>query len=96
MHFHFFNFRKNNLKIYMCGCFICVCMCLYTTCVFGACGGQKKVSDFLELDFQMKKSYHCRLWESHLGPLQEQQALLTNKPSLQLLIKIFKYLLNFF
>lgn len=58
MLFHFFNFRKINFKIYMCGCFICVCMCLYTTCVLGAYGGQKKASDPLELELQMKKSYH--------------------------------------
>ena len=37
----------------------------------------------LKLELQMVVSHPCGCWESNLGLLQEQQALLTNELSLQ-------------
>lgn len=46
----------------------------------GACGGQKNVSDPLELEFQAAVS--CSAWElgTALGPLQEQCMVLSAEP----------------
>ena len=42
----------------MCITGICVHICLCTSCVFGACGGQKRALDALELELQMVVSHH--------------------------------------
>ena len=47
-------------------------------CTLDAFGGQKRVSDPLEL-----VSHHMDAWKSNLGPLEEQQMLLATEPSLQ-------------
>jgi hypothetical protein len=47
----------------------------------GACRGQKRVWDPLEVELQVAVS-----WESNLGPEEEQPVLLTIEPSLQLLL----------
>lgn len=40
-------------------CFVCMCVCMYTTWVPDALGGgQKRASDPLELAFQTHASYH--------------------------------------
>lgn len=60
---------------------------LYATGVPGACSGQKKASDPLELELAMAVSHsvsQCGCWELSPGPLQEQLALLTAEPSLSL------------
>lgn len=49
--------------------------------VTGACLGQKKVTDPLEPDSGSQPS--CGCWEPTLGPLQEEQVLVTAESSLQ-------------
>lgn len=59
---------------------LCLHACLYTICVPGACGGQKRVLDPLGLELWAAGS--CL---SLLSKLEEQRVLLTIEPSLQLL-----------
>lgn len=63
---------------------------LYATGVPGACSGQKKASDPLELELGMAES-QCGCWELSPGPLQEQLALLTAEPSLSLAPKTWLF-----
>lgn len=75
---------KNILLGLFCACAFCLHMCMCTTCMFGAWGVRKGhqfpgtgVSGGCE---------PCELhgyWELNLGPLQEQQMLLTAEPCLQ-------------
>ena len=66
----------------MCSVHVCVCLHVHE----GACGGQKRVSQNpLELELQMAVS--CR--DQNLDPLEEQQVLLTTKPSLQAQLRPF-------
>jgi hypothetical protein len=48
--------------------------CLFTKCMLGACGGEKRVSDPQELELVMD-SYELPQWvlEPNLGPLQEHK-----------------------
>ena len=49
----------------------CLHVYLYTTCVPGARGGQKKASDPLELDYRrLRVALWMLAW--NLGPLKEQ------------------------
>ena len=41
-----------------------------------SCRGHKMISGFLELELQWMQGY----WEPHLGPLEEQQVLLSAEP----------------
>lgn len=61
---------------------ICVYVCEGVVHVnAGASGGQKKVRP-LELELQTVVCHWMWLWELNVGPLQEQEALLTPTPSL--------------
>ena len=53
------------MRMFACIAHIC------STCVSGGCGGQKRVSDLLELELQVFKP-PCGCWELDPGPLQEQ------------------------
>jgi hypothetical protein len=53
--------------------FILFCVCLCTICMPGACVGQKKELDLLELHLEMAVSHHVGAWEQNSGSLQEQQ-----------------------
>lgn len=44
------------LHVYGC---LCLHVCLYTACVLGACGGQRRAVDALELELQMVGSLPC-------------------------------------
>lgn len=48
-------------------------ICLCTTCVSGACRGQKRKSESLEVELKTLVSCHMGVWESDL---EEQQVLL--------------------
>lgn len=65
----------------------CLCVCLYTTFLFGACEGQKRASSPLGEDGWIIVTDSCEspcwFWVSNLGPLQEQRVLSTTGPSLQ-------------
>lgn len=64
-----------------------MCICVYVCgggfvqVNAGASGGQKKVRP-LELELQTVVCHWMWLWELNVGPLQEQEALLTPTPSL--------------
>ena len=61
--------------------YVCVYVCMYTTCMFGAHGSQKRVSDLLEVELQIVVSHQgCR--EPKLCSLEEQQVLFIAEPSL--------------
>lgn len=48
-----------------------VCQCI--SCMSGMCGGQKRVSDSLEIELKTLVSYQIfGCWESNLGPLNER------------------------
>lgn len=49
-----------------------------------ACGGQKRVSDPLELEVTVGCEPPCGCWGQNLGPLQKQSMLPIAKVSLQL------------
>lgn len=53
-----------------------ICKC--KACVLGACRGQKRTLDPLEVELQMIVS-----WELKLGPLEEKPMLLSIDPYLQ-------------
>lgn len=57
----------------VCCLYVYMCMCPWKP---------KGTSDLLELEIQL---LGCGYWELNLGPLQEQQMLLTVEPSFQLL-----------
>lgn len=62
------------------------CMNVCTTCMPGAHRSQKRTPDLSEeLELWVVVSHFCGFWELNLGPLQEQQFLLTIEPSPQLL-----------
>lgn len=46
-------------------------VCLWTTCLPGTCGGQKKMLDSLEL-FTNSCETPCDSWKMNLHPLEEQ------------------------
>lgn len=48
-------------------------ICLHTMYIAGALGGQKRVSDFLELELMGIDKAPCGFWEINLGFLQEQK-----------------------
>ena len=52
-----------------------------TMWVVGACEEQKRVSDAPELELMDESELLYGCWELNLGPLQEQQVLLTAEPS---------------
>lgn len=62
-------------------CFSACMKC--TTCVPEACGSQKRATVFLELKFQSVVWCPMWVWKLNLGPLQEQQSLVTVEPPLQ-------------
>lgn len=64
-------------------------VCPYTTCVPSVPEDQQRVSNPLQLELQTVVSYHVGVWESNLGLLEEQQCLLTAKPSIHLQGDIF-------
>lgn len=49
----------------------------------GACGGQKRALDFLELKLERVVYHQCGCWERNSGPLEEQYVLLTAEPAFQ-------------
>lgn len=58
------NLKKKLLRVFV----ICLYICLYTTCVPGARGGQRWASDSVGLKLQMVMS-----WESNPGLLKSSQ-----------------------
>lgn len=60
------------------------CMHVYMcfTCTSGAYGGQKRVSDFLELEIYMVVKPPCGCWDLNSGSLEKQLMCLTAEPSL--------------
>lgn len=63
--------------------------CIYVLHICAWCQkGQKKVSNALGLELQTAMS-HLWVWESHLGPPQEQPLFLTDEPTRQPLEQIF-------
>lgn len=63
-------------KVYTLCASVCLHMCLYTICMFGACGGQKRVSGPVELELEKVVSHH-------MDAAQEKPVFLTTEPSLQ-------------
>lgn len=62
--------RLSFVKIYLfyvCGCFACMHVCAHK--------GQKRVSDFLQLELQMAVKSLCDCWKLNVGPLQKQKVL---------------------
>lgn len=74
---------KNLYFIYVYGYF--ASKCVPHRC--SACRGQKRVLDSLELELEMIVSLH--VWESNLGPLEDQLVLLNFEPSFQFLGLVF-------
>lgn len=65
-------------------------MCMTSACVYarmphvhGALGGQKESTDLPGTEVMTSVTHHMECWTPNLGPLQEQQVLLTAEPSLQ-------------
>ena len=56
------------------------CVYLCTACVPGACEGQQRTADTLELEMAVAS---IRCWELNLGPLQDRPVLLITGPSLR-------------
>lgn len=54
-----------------------ICLCI--TYVPGACGGQKRALDTLDMEFQTLVTHPYGYWDSNLGPPEEQQMLLTDQ-----------------
>lgn len=50
-------------------------ICLCTVYIGDALGGQKRVSDFLEVELMGIGKPPCGFWEMNLGSLQEQKSL---------------------
>lgn len=68
------------------------CMNVCTTCMPGAHRRQKRTPDLLEeLELWVLVNHFCGFWELNLGPLQEQQFLLTIELSPQLLFSSFLF-----
>lgn len=69
-------FLKTKMFIFiLCVCFTCVF--LHAACMFGPCGGLKRVLK-LKLQAVVKPPYGC--WELNQGPLIKQQLALTDRP----------------
>ena len=49
----------------------CLDICLCTMCMPGACRGQKRALDSLELELQRTVHYHLGAGKLSLGPLEE-------------------------
>lgn len=62
--------------------------CWYIASIPGTCRGQKRTLEPLRLELQNVVNHHD--WKSNLGPLQEQQVLLTANPSPPSLFLILK------
>lgn len=63
--------------------------CVFTTCVPGACRGQRRALDSLEQkDVQTIVSLPCRCWELSLCPLDEQPVLVIPIPLSKKLSKL--------
>lgn len=62
----------------MCVC-VCVCECFKGV---GACRGQERALDPLELTLHIMSSMYVAYWELNLGPLGKRQVLSTTEPSL--------------
>lgn len=41
----------------MCECFACIYVCMYTTCMLGTWGSQKRALDLLEIELEMVVKY---------------------------------------
>lgn len=54
-----------------------ICLCI--TYVPGACGGQKRALDTLNMEFQTPVTHPYGYWDSNLGTLEEQPMLLTDE-----------------
>lgn len=58
----------------------CLHVCMSTTCVPGACGGQGRGAlDLSEMELLIAVS--CHVGGINLGPLETEQVLLTTEPS---------------
>lgn len=58
LNFTSFQFLKKNIYFILLSVSVCMDVCMSTTWVLGACGGQKGVLDYLILEFQMAVN-HC-------------------------------------
>ena len=58
-------------------------MYVCTACMPGACGGQRKVSDFLEIELQMAGYELPAMWVLGIEPGSSLTVLLTAEPSLE-------------
>lgn len=67
------------LDLFMCLSILSACMYVHLVC---AGRGQKKAVSPLEWSSGMVRSHAYGCWKSNPGPLQEQQVLVTVKPSL--------------
>ena len=65
-----------------------LCVCLFAICVPGPCGGQNRISDPLELEFQVAVIC-CVGAGNQIWDLQDQPILLIAEPSLQLSYFVF-------
>lgn len=59
---------------------MCINVHLYTRWVVGACRGQRRALDHLELELQTVVSPHGECWELNLEPWDGQTVLLTTEP----------------
>lgn len=60
----------------MCGCF--ACMYVYTTKAHLVPSGQKRASDFVQLELTDNYELSCRYWELNLAPLKEHPVSVLN------------------
>lgn len=71
---------------------VCLYVCIYVSCMFSACGGQKRVPEPQKLESPI---HGCSLfsgcWKPNQGTPQQQQVLLTTEPSLQHLRFLFLF-----
>lgn len=61
----------------------CFLVCLCVICAAGAPGGQRRVSEPLELELQVVCEPPCGCWEFNPGPLEEQPLDLNSELSLK-------------
>ena len=64
-----------HICLYVHVCFVCMCIWVSTMCVLGACGGQKRVSDSLELELDTVLSHHVMLAIELGTPAREATAI---------------------
>jgi hypothetical protein len=85
-------FRDLSIFI-LCVWAFCLYLCICTTCMPSAHGGQKRVSNSLNLESQIYVTW-CGMWVLGIKPgsSQEQQGLLTAQPSLHPLTFFFFFL----